>query len=463
MGTATGTGTGRIVSRRVKGLDRTNSSGPHPRPVRATYGIRYAHLARGRRFDAPRAVAELAQTEVSGLRDVPVFWHRGSGAESVLGRGDRLNPQSDDAFFLNIWAPEGAAGLPVVVFFHGGGWNSGGGSVPWYDGRHLAAGGLVVVTVNYRVGAAGHLAESPAGSRERSLPVQDVLMALRWVGDRIAPFGGDPGRVTLAGQSAGGWLVHLMTVLPEASALFDRAAIWSMGTRMPRSPALHRHLASTAAQLSAPLALADLSSEALLEIGERTLTKALPPAPFAHAPTGWVPHAQAGVPAKLLDPVFAARACTASAVMFRTTADETGTYFHDVAELRGASESQVWRWIETLPASALPYDLVGTSGFGAASPYEKILAVSSWVQYQGPVRDLADAYAANGRPVGTRTFTHRSQVDGQLSGHCLDLPFQFATREEWADAPMLQGCTDDDFDALSHQLISDLVDFASGG
>jgi para-nitrobenzyl esterase len=122
----------------------------------------------------------------------------------------------------------------------------------------------------------------------------------------------------------------------------------------------------------------------------------------------------------------------------------------------------VWRWIETLPASALPYDVIGTSSFAEATSYEKVVTVSSWLQYQGPIRDLASAYSAAGRAVTTRTFTHRSPVEGQLSGHCLDLPFQFGTREEWADAPMLRGCSDDTFDALSHQLIRELVDFAGG-
>lgn len=445
----------------VTGLDRTRAAGPRRASVAAWYGIRYAELASGRRFSPPCAVAG-GPLGVPALRDVPCFPQRGSGRPSVLGEGDLLNPQMDDAFFINVWAPEGADGLPVVVFVHGGGWTSGGGSVPWYDGRHLAAGGLVVVTVNYRIGPVGHLAaDATSELDDPSLPVQDMLTALRWVADNAARYGGDPDRITLAGQSAGGWLVHLLTLIPEASGLFRRAAIWSMGTRVPRSPTLRRELVARAAELCTPASLAEVPTVDLLDIGTRALDDVLPPVPFGHARAGWVPYAGESVPIAMMDPAFAAARCCAEAVFFRNTADETGTFFHDAPALRATTDEQVWGWIETLPSDALPRGMLGDVAFHGRSPYEKIVAISSWLQYQGPARALAGQYAAEGIEVVGRDFGYRGAVDGQLSGHCLDLPFQFGTREEWADAPMLKACSDDEFDRISHNLIAELTAFAS--
>ena len=154
-------------------------------------------------------------------------------------------PVGEDCLYLNVWtaAPpgelpnarpgaSGRAARPVLVWVHGGGFSSGSGDVPVYDGAHLASKGLVVVTVNYRVGALGFLAhpaltaESPAHA-SGNYGLLDQTAALRWVRDNIAAFGGDPNRVTVAGQSAGAASVVLLTASPLTAGLFQRAVVES--------------------------------------------------------------------------------------------------------------------------------------------------------------------------------------------------------------------------------------------
>ena len=126
--------------------------------------------------------------------------------------------QSEDCLYLNVWtaAPAGAAPRPVMVFFHSGGNSLWSGSMPVYDGTNLARKGAVVVTINYRLGPFGFLAhpELDAESPDHvsgNYGLLDQQAALRWVKANIAAFGGDPERITIFGQSAGGdrrWLYH---------------------------------------------------------------------------------------------------------------------------------------------------------------------------------------------------------------------------------------------------------------
>ena len=134
--------------------------------------------------------------------------------------------RGDDYLTLNVWAPQERANAPVMVFVHGGGFLSGTGQAPLYDGTSFARDGVVLVTLNYRLGAPGWL-DLPDAPRNRGL--LDVVTALRWVRDHIAEFGGDPDRVTVFGQSAGAMIVSALLVTPEATGLFRRAISQSGG------------------------------------------------------------------------------------------------------------------------------------------------------------------------------------------------------------------------------------------
>jgi len=138
---------------------------------------------------------------------------------------------SEDCLSLNIWKPAKAAAkakLPVLVWIHGGAFSQGSGAVPIYDGRALAERGIVVVTINYRLGVFGFLAHPDItaeanGSPPGNFGLQDQIAALRWVRHNITAFGGDPDQVTIAGQSAGSMSVHSLVASPLAKGLFARA------------------------------------------------------------------------------------------------------------------------------------------------------------------------------------------------------------------------------------------------
>ena len=127
----------------------------------------------------------------------------------------------EDCLNLNVWTPDAAAGgLPVLVWIHGGSFMNGSGSVGAYDGAAFARDGVVCVTINYRLAAEGFLF---LGDGIANLGLLDQLAALRWVQENIASFGGDPGRVTVAGESAGAMSVTTLLSMPLASGLFGQA------------------------------------------------------------------------------------------------------------------------------------------------------------------------------------------------------------------------------------------------
>lgn len=143
-------------------------------------------------------------------------------------------PMSEDCLNLNVWRPVDVADpAPVMVWIHGGGLVNGSGTAPLYDGAHLARQGMVVVTLNYRLGRLGFFdhpalaAERPADEPAGNYGLMDVIAALKWVRANISAFGGDPENVTIFGESAGGAIVTRMMISPAARGLFDRAVVQS--------------------------------------------------------------------------------------------------------------------------------------------------------------------------------------------------------------------------------------------
>lgn len=146
---------------------------------------------------------------------------------------------SEDCLYLNVWtgAKKASEKRPVFVYIHGGGFNEGSGSVAVYDGEGLAKKGLVMITINYRMGVLGFLAH-PELTREArynasgNYGLLDCLAALKWIRENVAAFGGDPSNVTIAGQSAGGMAVHALIASPLAKGLFHRAIVESGGSSL---------------------------------------------------------------------------------------------------------------------------------------------------------------------------------------------------------------------------------------
>lgn len=217
---------------------------------------------------------------------------------AYLGQQDQA--MGEDCLSLNVWttAKRTSSAHPVMVWIHGGAFVSGSGSERFYDGATLAREGVVLVTINYRLGPLGFLAH-PALSAEQGgssgdYGLQDQIMALRWVRDNIGSFGGDPGNVTVFGESAGGMSVAALLASPEAKGLFHKAIIESgaaprllrrldsrvaglrsaqeLGVAYARTVLGHAVSAETTETIAA---LRDLPWERLLGAAETTATKGL--------------------------------------------------------------------------------------------------------------------------------------------------------------------------------------------
>jgi para-nitrobenzyl esterase len=160
--------------------------------------------------------------------------------QGVSMPGETPPEVSEDCLYLNIWTPKAKAGtrLPVIVWIHGGGFTNGSASMPLYHGDAFARNGVIFVTIAYRLGPLGFLAhpdltrESPHTS-SGNYGLLDQIAALRWIQQNISAFGGDPSRVTIAGQSAGAMSVSVLMASPQAKGLFQRAIGQSGGIFEP--------------------------------------------------------------------------------------------------------------------------------------------------------------------------------------------------------------------------------------
>jgi para-nitrobenzyl esterase len=196
--------------------------------VLAFKGIRYAVAPIGSlRWQPPRAPADATRSA-----DAAAFGK--ACLQPDLDPAVRL-PTSEDCLFLNVWTPRlDGPRRPVMVWIHGGGFRSGSGNIA---GEALAKEGVVVVSMNYRLGPLGFMAHPALGNEVANFGLLDMVAALRWVQRNIAAFGGDPGNVTIFGASAGGQAVNMLMVSPQARGLFHKAiaqsgyAAWAL----PRS------------------------------------------------------------------------------------------------------------------------------------------------------------------------------------------------------------------------------------
>jgi para-nitrobenzyl esterase len=203
-------------------------SGVEENGLRVYRGIPYAAPAVGElRWRAPQPVAVW-----KGVRPAEKF-----GPVCMQGlRAARPEGMSENCLTLNVWTPakKSSERLPVMVWIHGGAFRQGSGSMAAYDGGNLARQGVVVVTINYRLGDFGIFAHAALTKRQEgeflgNYNLMDQIAALRWVQRNIAAFGGDAKQATIFGESAGGSSVVFLMMSPEARGLFHRAIVESGG------------------------------------------------------------------------------------------------------------------------------------------------------------------------------------------------------------------------------------------
>jgi len=173
----------------------------------------------------------------SKWKDTRVATEFGAACVQGKGRPDNiyfwsLPKTSEDCLYLNVWAPAKEKKAPVFVWIHGGALSGGSSSEPFYDGTRMAEKGIVVVTLNYRLGALGFLVHPALSAESRrnisgNYGLLDQILALEWVQKNIAAFGGDPSNVTIAGESAGGLSVMYLMAAPSARGLFHKAVMQS--------------------------------------------------------------------------------------------------------------------------------------------------------------------------------------------------------------------------------------------
>ncbi len=345
----------------------------------------------------------------------------------------QVSVPGEDWLTLNVWTPDpGAAGLPVMVWVHGGAFVNGNTATPMYDGTAFARDGVVLVTLNYRLGVDG-FALLPGAPANRGL--LDQVAALEWVRDHVAAFGGDPARVTVFGESAGAMSITSLMAAPRARGLFARAITQSGATQAAADPA---DAALVTAELAAALgreATADGLREVPLDdllVAQRRVSEALAltPDPARFGPTvvaslmAFVPVVDGDLLPQHPLAALAAGASSEVALLTGTTAEEFRFFLVPTGVTAAMTEQSLAGY---LAARGVP-DAVAAAyraGRPAASPGDLLAAVLTDAFFRLPALAVVRAR----RPAGSWVYemawgtTHR----GLGAAHAMDLPFVFDT------------------------------------
>ncbi|MFF6792075.1 carboxylesterase/lipase family protein [Streptomyces filamentosus] len=437
--------------------------------VVAVLGIPYAAPPFGAaRFREPRPPRPWA-----GTRDCTGFGPVAPQSAELPG-APVWSPGDEDVLTVNVWTPARAparvseGGLPVLVWIHGGAYTFGSSAQPDFDGTVLARAGLVVVTLNHRVGFEGY-GHVPGRPDNRGL--LDQIAALRWTRDNIAEFGGDPGNVTLAGQSSGAAAVTCLMAMDRARGLFRRAVVHS-----PASPFHTRDIAAAttreiAAEAGCPATaegLAATTPQALVAAADRVV------AAYRADPSSGSRHYDPSLFAPVLDgdtlptdPLAALAAGAARDVdllVCRTTEeywllDAVGSC------AKVTTDERLDRFAEDF---GLPGSLV--DGYRAAMPHAPVadvhLALFGDLVFGEFTHRLAEAHAGAGGRAYASHFDRRRGGEGRTAvraWHCADVPFAFGTLDDERLAFLAGGAPGAEDRALSRRMVRAWADFAATG
>ncbi len=399
-------------------------------------GVPYAldPYAAERRFRAPEPVPAWSGVRpATATGPMPPQVSRAPGGGLAGAAGDLT---------LNIWAPANAQGAPVLVWIPGGAYFRVDASEGWYDGSAFARRGIVVVAVNYRVGIDGFMAIDGMPPNRGLL---DQVAALKWVRENIATFGGDPGRVTLAGQSAGAQSVMLLMGMPAAQGLFQRAIAQSPPVKHLMPEQTPRITEATAAFLKVEptaAALAAVPLSALIGATEATIADLRNVAKWG--PIGGQPPYLPVIDGQVLTdrPLDALRrhAPRDMPLLIGCTDEEARLYLVPSGAIDRIPAPAVAAALQRfgLPAQA---QAVYAQVRPGASPGDMLAAIESDQTFRIPTLRYAENRVAAGAPVWYYHFAWSSPgFGGRMgAGHVVDVPFVFDTLGTDQARPFLGG------------------------
>jgi para-nitrobenzyl esterase len=431
-------------------------------------GVPYAAApVGGLRFQRPLPLTPWPNVR-EALQDGPICPQLPARLAPVMGGIEAQ--QHEDCLTLTIWAPMPLDGArPILVWFHGGGYASGAGSLPWYSGERLAReGNMVVVSVNFRVGALGYLYHPKLSPGNMGL--FDQITAIRWIRDNARAFGGDARQITLMGQSGGAHSILCMLAMTSTRSLVTRAILLStpFGMRAITAATATSHAdafftelkidptTADAAQRLKELPVADIlkAQVPLMQRGSRVAGDPTPP--FGPAAVGELPGESE------FDAAIFAAASNFDAFL-GTTRDEMTPFYRLDPRIRDLR-------FDTLPA--LAEDLFGPSAAARIQAARRCCPGATAVEAfsdaqnfhyftQGTYR-LAAAIARAGRRAWVYRFDWSSPNPALAACHCVELPFVFGSLEAFASAPIL-GDVDERKEALSAVVRGAITRFVSNG
>ena len=431
-------------------------------------GVPYAQPASGPlRFAAPDPVGSWRERR-DARRNGPIAPQLPSRLRKVMG--DFEAPQGEGCLSLTIATPGPDFGKrPVLVWLHGGGYSSGAGSLDWYGGETLARDGdVVVVGVNYRLGALGYL--HARGVAAGNFGLQDQSLALRWVAEHISEFGGDPDNVTCMGQSAGAHSIACMLAAP-GQPLFRRAILQSTPVAMlPQEPETADRIGRSfvlalGVDPDGPQALARLQEVPLPAILQAQAAVARAEARSGDPSPPFLPYGDGRLVPERGDFLSAVRKGVGKVDLIIGTTREEMTAFYafdeaiqslgpealsarNRAERGSGADSRLARLVARRPA-ATPADLLGDL------VTEDLFLL--------PSLRLAEAGTSAGRRAYVYQFDWPAADPALKACHCLELPFLFGDLTAWGDSPMVAGIDPAHFDALSKMIRGAWIAFAREG
>ncbi|HEX4293849.1 MAG TPA: carboxylesterase/lipase family protein [Rhizomicrobium sp.] len=381
-----------------------------------------------------------------------------SAAEVLIG--GTPGEQSEDCLYLNVWTPSlDGAPRPVMVWIHGGAFVTGAGTLGTYNGKRLAAlGDVVVVTINYRLGAFGFL--NLADATDGKLPgngtegLGDQIAALRWVRQNIARFGGDAGNVTIFGESAGAMSVGAMLAAPGARGLFHKAILQSGAAHIGRRRAASAKIARMMIDriggdlLTAP-------KEAILKAQSEIIDMPRDAGAMPFAPT----IDENVLPTRAIEQVRAGSAHGVP-ILAGTTMEEWKLFTAARPKLRLMDGAKLRRYTAGLVGEDHADALL--AAYGEGSPFERWNAVMTDHTFAVPAARLLEAQRAFA-PTFAYRFDWRSPLLAGVLGSChaLELGFVFGTyNEKLAGAFFGKGAA---ADALAAAMMLSWVQFARTG